>query len=974
MAPSLLKDTAKKHAVPQKKLGNGSGCRLGMLLLLSIAITLLPGLCSAESHSSRDTDDACDTSVDYFPVKLAADHSRGWDVEYKKYYKIATFYLKGKAHRYVLVRKGCPAPSVGFEPDATVTIPVAKAGFSSSTFHAYLEILGARSSLKAMSGNFATTPCLNKMAEDSQITDYKTNQTVLSELDVFFADQWTSYDSLTSLSKQRFVTVGPGLERDLIPQLEWLEFFSLFFDKEKFVQQYVGETESAMLCLTSKVLMGVAKLTQDGGRKVRVLWGTPNEQGVWSLGTCPNYYCEAIESAGGEVLNKRKAVTSLEAKSTKALFAAGVAGDADVILVGPSYHSTTYAALTSKECRPLYDAIPSTVPAAANKNIWDFGKGRVGPSGGLDWFSSRLAEPDVLVEELADIFYPTMKIKGSLAKHWWQNAYTEGMCDPGVSMYMPIKDSAAQCSDVAAPLVPKRNTHCKDVSLQALLPFARDRIFPGMAPITDDACDTSVDYFPVKLAADHSRGWDVEYKKYYKIATFYLKGKAHRYVLVRKGCPAPSVGFEPDATVTIPVAKAGFSSSTFHAYLEILGARSSLKAMSGNFATTPCLNKMAEDSQITDYKTNQTVLSELDVFFADQWTSYDSLTSLSKQRFVTVGPGLERDLIPQLEWLEFFSLFFDKEKFVQQYVGETESAMLCLTSKVLMGVAKLTQDGGRKVRVLWGTPNEQGVWSLGTCPNYYCEAIESAGGEVLNKRKAVTSLEAKSTKALFAAGVAGDADVILVGPSYHSTTYAALTSKECRPLYDAIPSTVPAAANKNIWDFGKGRVGPSGGLDWFSSRLAEPDVLVEELADIFYPTMKIKGSLAKHWWQNAYTEGMCDPGVSMYMPIKDSAAQCSDVAAPLVPKRNTHCKTKPSLKGIVPLAVGTAALRSLVTALTLPDQQPVLAVLNGTGPLTVFAPTNPAFEALKTLKNAAGTSLYGFVTDPVNKAILVRIV
>ena len=52
--------------------------------------------------------------------------------------------------------------------------------------------------------------------------------------------------------------------------------------------------------------MGVAKLTQDGGRKVRVLWGTPNEQGVWSLGTCPNYYCEAIESAGGEVLNKRK--------------------------------------------------------------------------------------------------------------------------------------------------------------------------------------------------------------------------------------------------------------------------------------------------------------------------------------------------------------------------------------------------------------------------------------------------------------------------------------------------------------------------------------------------------------------------------------------------------------------------------------------------------------------------------------------
>jgi hypothetical protein len=264
--------------------------------------------CDAQSADKQ----GCDTTgaTDYFPVKVSPQHSHHWDVEYRKWYKVATYTYDWKTHRYVLTRKGCPTPDV--TADVFITLPVSSAGFSSSTYHAFMEIMGSRAAVKAVNGGYPTLPCLNQMLLDNKTVDYDKNATVLSTLDVFFADRWTSLDSLGgTMDAKRFVNVGPEAERDLLPQLEWLEFFSLFFDKEASVQSYVQTTEAAMLCLTSKLLLNAANNTYNGGSKVRVLWATPDEKGDWRVGTCPNFYCEAIESAGGEVLNKRASVTAL---------------------------------------------------------------------------------------------------------------------------------------------------------------------------------------------------------------------------------------------------------------------------------------------------------------------------------------------------------------------------------------------------------------------------------------------------------------------------------------------------------------------------------------------------------------------------------------------------------------------------------------------------------------------------------------
>merc|ERR1711988_154589 len=76
---------------------------------------------------------------------------------------------------------------------------------------------------------------------------------------------------------------------------------------------------------------------------------------------------------------------------------------------------------------------------------------------------------------------------------------------------------------------------------------------------------------------------------------------------------------------------------------------------------------------------------------------------------------------------------------------------------------------------------------------------------------------------------------------------------------------------------------------------------------------------------------------------------------------------------IVALAQATDDLKTLVTALTQPGQEAVLKALGGTGPFTVFAPSNAAFNKLKALKNSAGVSLLDHVLKPENAAVLTKI-
>jgi hypothetical protein len=111
--------------------------------------------------------------------------------------------------------------------------------------------------------------------------------------------------------------VGDIWEEKLIQQLEWINFFALFYNKEAAVGTYMIETESAMSCIQSTVSAHVATRLQQGLSPSRknVLWATPmyaDNANTWQeIGTCPNYYCDAVLQAGGIIVNDLAEVIAL---------------------------------------------------------------------------------------------------------------------------------------------------------------------------------------------------------------------------------------------------------------------------------------------------------------------------------------------------------------------------------------------------------------------------------------------------------------------------------------------------------------------------------------------------------------------------------------------------------------------------------------------------------------------------------------
>lgn len=136
----------------------------------------------------------------------------------------------------------------------------------------------------------------------------------------------------------------------------------------------------------------------------------------------------------------RKAVLGAE------LFA-GV--DVDVILMGPAAFTPPIAA-----CNVILDrAIPATLSARVNQDVWDYGAA-VSPIGGLDWFGSRLAEPDALLEEIANILYPELNLRPVNSSIWWKNSYATG-CEPA-----PRTNRTVLASQCTGEIVTRRVNSC----------------------------------------------------------------------------------------------------------------------------------------------------------------------------------------------------------------------------------------------------------------------------------------------------------------------------------------------------------------------------------------------------------------------------------------------------------------------------------------------------------------------------------
>eukprot|EP00041_Stephanoeca_diplocostata_P006896 m.95537 g.95537 ORF g.95537 m.95537 type:complete len:590 (+) comp16602_c0_seq3:111-1880(+) len=420
----------------------------------------------------------CDTSgdTDYFPDKVTTDYSLLWNISYHGWYKI--LYNTKAAEGFVLYQRGCPQPTIDAVAEyTTVEVPVNSVEITSSVYETFFAIIGERLSIvvsSATGGIFSADPCMQAQFLSGHTSDQSCAGTCYSGTcvkapEVAFVSKWSSANCYAQTVAN--ATVDEVSETQLLPQVEWIEWFAVWFNKEGFVKTYVADLEAQLDCLTDWIVEQRNVLDVPAPK---VLWATPPANlplfpnSTWgSLGQCPNYYCEAIERAGGIVLNNNSAVAALAPSwpnpgpNSSTLFQT-VAGEADVILVPGPLWSGGY--LSASECDAVYsssEVFPAQVPAVASQRIWDTGRIR-DPLGGLDWFTSRLATPDVLVESIAQILYPNMNIRSQgIGNAWWQNVYTEAACVPADGIPNAL-DLVVACTNVSQPLVPERGFTCRN--------------------------------------------------------------------------------------------------------------------------------------------------------------------------------------------------------------------------------------------------------------------------------------------------------------------------------------------------------------------------------------------------------------------------------------------------------------------------------------------------------------------------------
>ena len=149
---------------------------------------LLSLIASANALTDNFVDGQCATNdgEDHFPHKseagdqftdvISADYSLLWEVQYENDYKIVKNTKTGTVH--VLHQCGLNPPSneelPAYAKDGTmVEVPLTKIATTSTTYLAFLEMLGERKALKSYQSSFqyVSSPCLRKMHRDGLIEE-----------------------------------------------------------------------------------------------------------------------------------------------------------------------------------------------------------------------------------------------------------------------------------------------------------------------------------------------------------------------------------------------------------------------------------------------------------------------------------------------------------------------------------------------------------------------------------------------------------------------------------------------------------------------------------------------------------------------------------------------------------------------------------------------------------------------------------
>jgi hypothetical protein len=148
----------------------------------------------------------------------------------------------------------------------------------------------------------------------------------------------------------------------------------------------------------------------------KVVWGYfYNSPGFSSfyLGNCPNYYCQIIADAGGEI------IAAPDAYGQTLSEALNLVSQADVWIYpdGNFLRSTETNNIFFNDTRATMFNLTNAVQ---NKQVYDILGGNL-----FDWFDARVAQPDVLLMDVVQALYGSQYISPIRNKVFLRNTFTD---------------------------------------------------------------------------------------------------------------------------------------------------------------------------------------------------------------------------------------------------------------------------------------------------------------------------------------------------------------------------------------------------------------------------------------------------------------------------------------------------------------------------------------------------------------------
>jgi len=342
-------------------------------------------------------------AVDLFPDKAQVVYAQGFSIDYYDTYKVVTvtqpWQGASEGFTYVLVMRGSQVPG-GFEGAQVIEIPVRSIVTMSTTYFPHLEMLGVLGSLVAVDdATYVFNETVQQRASAGEIAVVgggagggAVNVEMLLEIEpeliMTSASGVPEYDAHPALIEAGLPVVinADYLESSPLGRAEWGKFIAAFYNLEDEANRQFEEVASSYLAFKEQVSALSARPT---------VFTNTDFQGSWYVPGGESYAAILLKDAGADYLWADTPGTGANPLAFEEVFDAakeanfwlnvGFAGDLASLL--------------------MMDERYADFDAYAEGRVYNYNK-RVNANGGMDYFESGTARPDLVLADLVAIFHP----------------------------------------------------------------------------------------------------------------------------------------------------------------------------------------------------------------------------------------------------------------------------------------------------------------------------------------------------------------------------------------------------------------------------------------------------------------------------------------------------------------------------------------------------------------------------------------